>query len=82
MTFHTEADPTSISPTQIEYRQADTAGQLDADTVILAGDVRADRSLAEELSADGHEVHVVGDADEEWYIEGAVRSGHRVGAAL
>ena len=82
VTFHTEADPTSISPTQIEYRQADTAGQLDADTVILAGDVRADRSLAEELSADGHEVHVVGDADEEWYIEGAVRSGHRVGAAL
>jgi hypothetical protein len=56
--------------------------RLEADTVIFAGGVRADRSLADTLVADGHEVHIVGDADEEWYIEGAVRSGHRVGAAL
>jgi hypothetical protein len=55
---------------------------LDADTVIFAGAVHADRSLADALLADGHEVHIVGDADEEWYIEGAVRSGHRVGVAL
>jgi 2,4-dienoyl-CoA reductase (NADPH2) len=50
--------------------------------VVIAGGVRADRSLADTLLAAGHEVHVVGDAGEEWYIEGAVRSGHRVGAAL
>ena len=80
--FHTEAEATAISPTQVEYRQADMTHRLEADTVIFAGGVRADRSLADTLVADGHEVHIVGDADEEWYIEGAVRSGHRVGAAL
>ena len=82
VTFHTEAKTTSISPTQVEYRQADMTLHLDADTVIFAGAVHADRSLADALLADGHEVHIVGDADEEWYIEGAVRSGHRVGVAL
>ena len=82
VTFHTEAEATSISPTQVEYRQADMTLHLDADTVIFAGAVHADRSLADALLADGHEVHIVGDADEEWYIEGAVRSGHRVGVAL
>ena len=80
--FHTEAELTAISLTQVEYQQADSTHQLDADTVIFAGDVRSDRTLAEALSAEGHEVHVVGDAGDEWYIEGAVRSGHRVGAAL
>lgn len=82
VTFHTKAEATSISPTQVEYQQADMTLQLDADTVIFAGAVHADRSLADTLLADGHEVHIVGDADEEWYIEGAVRSGHRVGVAL
>ena len=80
--FHTEAETTAISPTRVEYRQGDATLRLDADTVVIAGGVRADRSLADTLLAAGHEVHVVGDAGEEWYIEGAVRSGHRVGAAL
>jgi 2,4-dienoyl-CoA reductase (NADPH2) len=80
--FHTEAETTAISPTQVEYQQGDATLRLDADTVVIAGGVRADRSLADTLLAAGHEVHVVGDAAEEWYIEGAVRSGHRVGAAL
>jgi 2,4-dienoyl-CoA reductase (NADPH2) len=80
--FHTDAETTAISPTHVEYRQGDATHRLDADTVVIAGGVRADRSLADALMAEGHEVHVVGDAAEDWYIEGAVRSGHRVGAAL
>ena len=80
--FHTEAEATAISPTHVEYQQGEASLLLEADTVVIAGGVRADRSLADALQAEGHEVHVVGDAAEEWYIEGAVRSGHRVGAAL
>lgn len=80
--FHTEAEATAISPTHVEYQQGEASLLLEADTVVIAGGVRADRSLADALLAEGHEVHVVGDAAEEWYIEGAVRSGHRVGAAL
>ncbi len=34
------------------------------------------------MAAAGFEVHVVGDAAEVGYIQGAVRSGHLVGRAL
>ncbi len=80
--FHAGAETTAISPTGVEYLQDGVTHRLEADTVVIAGGVRADRTLADTLLAGGHEVHVVGDADGEWYIEGAVRSGHRVGAAL
>jgi len=82
VTFHTEAEPTAISLTHVDYQQAGSSHQLEADTVIFAGGVEADRSLADALRDNGHEAHVVGDAGDERYIEGAVRSGHRVGGTL
>jgi len=44
--------------------------------------VHADRSVAQRMEAAGLEVHVVGDAGEVGYIQGAVRSGHLAGRAL
>ena len=82
VTFHTEAEPTAISRTHVEYQQAGSSHQLQADTVIFAGGVEPDRSLVDALRDNGYEAHVVGDAGDEWYIEGAVRSGYRVGVAL
>lgn len=80
--FHTEAEVVAITTDHVEYRQGDDTHRVPADDVVIAGGVHADRSLADFLADAGHEVHVVGDAAEEWYIEGAVRSGHRVAAAL
>jgi len=42
--------------------------------VIVAGEVRSGAPLADELRAAGVEVHVVGDAAEVGYIEGAIHS--------
>jgi 2,4-dienoyl-CoA reductase (NADPH2) len=56
--------------------------QLAADAVLLATGVVPDRSLANALEALGIEVHIVGDAGEVGYLEGAVHSGARVGLAV
>jgi 2,4-dienoyl-CoA reductase (NADPH2) len=56
--------------------------QLAADAVLLATGVVPDRALAQALGAAGVEVHVIGDAGELGYLEGAVHSGARVGLAL
>lgn len=42
--------------------------------MIVAGEVRAGAPLADELRAAGVEVHVIGDAAEVGYIEGAIHS--------
>ena len=54
----------------------------DADHVVVASGVHADPSVADLMAAEGFEVHVVGDAGEVGYIQGAVRSGYLVGRAL
>jgi 2,4-dienoyl-CoA reductase (NADPH2) len=53
-----------------------------ADHVLLATGVVPDRRLAEALAPLGKELHVVGDADEVGYLEGAILSGARVGGIL
>jgi 2,4-dienoyl-CoA reductase-like NADH-dependent reductase (Old Yellow Enzyme family) len=53
-----------------------------ADAVVVAGEVRAGAPLADMLDARGVEVHVVGDAGEVGYIEGAIHSAWRVARAI
>ena len=59
--------------------------RFDADSVLLAGSVQPDSSLAEAIRTGiggNVEVHVVGDAGTVGYIEGAIRSGYEVGVGL
>jgi 2,4-dienoyl-CoA reductase (NADPH2) len=53
-----------------------------ADQVLLATGVVPDQRLALDLAAQGLETHVVGDAQQVGYLEGAILSGARVGRAL
>ncbi len=59
--------------------------RITADTVLLAGGVRPDPSLADAIRSavdPDVPVHIVGDAGEIGYIEGAIRSGHDVGCTV
>jgi 2,4-dienoyl-CoA reductase-like NADH-dependent reductase (Old Yellow Enzyme family)/thioredoxin reductase len=78
----TGAEVTAITADHVEYRVGDRTLTADADSVVLASGVHADRGVAERMEAAGLEVHVVGDAGEVGYIQGAVRSGHLAGRAL
>ena len=78
----TGAEVSMITADRVEYRVGDRSLASDADAVVLASGVHADRSTADRMEAAGFEVHVVGDAGEVGYIQGAVRSGHLVGRAL
>lgn len=71
-----------ITPTEVHYRTRDGQGSVPADAVVVATDVRAQAPLAVALRGRGVDVHVVGDAGEVGYIEGAVHSAWRVAADL
>lgn len=53
-----------------------------ADDVVVAGHVRPDPTLADELRAAGFDVRVVGDAADVGYLEGAIHSADRVARTL
>ena len=78
----TGAELVAVTADHVAYRVGDLERTADADQVILASGVHPDRSLAERLAGAGLEVHVVGDADDVGYIQGAVRSGYLVGRAI
>jgi NADPH-dependent 2,4-dienoyl-CoA reductase/sulfur reductase-like enzyme len=80
--FVTDAEVVEIRSTDVVYRVGETERLAPADQVVLAAGVHPDRSLADAAAAAGLEVHVVGDAGEVGYIQGAVRSGYLVGVAL
>ena len=71
-----------ITPTDVHYRTRDGERSVPADAVVVATDVRPQASLAEALRGRGVDVHVVGDAGEVGYIEGAVHSAWRTAATL
>lgn len=78
----TGAEVTAIHADRVEYRVGDHSLSAEADNVVLASGVHPDLGLAERMEAAGLEVHVVGDAGEVGYIQGAVRTGHLAGRAL
>ena len=86
VTLVRQADVTEITLTDVAYRTDGAELRVPAESVIIATDVEPGSGLATELStglADlGVELHVVGDAADVGYIEGAVRSAWQVAAQL
>ncbi len=78
----TGAELEAIHPGRVDYRVGERSQSVDADHVVLASGVVPDPTVADRLAAAGLDVHVVGDAGEVGYIQGAVRSGHLVGRSL
>jgi 2,4-dienoyl-CoA reductase-like NADH-dependent reductase (Old Yellow Enzyme family) len=77
-----EATVVEITPEEVVYDAGSEHRRAAADAVVVAGEVRAGAPLAEVLRDRGIEVHVVGDAGEVGYIEGAIHSAWRVGRAI
>jgi hypothetical protein len=77
-----EATVVEITAADVVYEVGGEQRRAPADTVVVAGEVHAGAPLADALQARGVEVHVVGDAGEVGYIEGAIHSAWRVAGAL
>lgn len=79
-----EADLVQIKSDRVQYRTA--YGQVQtvhADSVIMAlGAEPSGAGLADQVRKVCAEVHCIGDANELGYIEGAMRSGNRVGREI
>ena len=56
--------------------------EIFSDSVILADGVEADKTLIEKFTDLEVETHIIGDAESIGYIEGAIRSGNKVGRLL
>ncbi|MGK2929126.1 MAG: FAD-dependent oxidoreductase [Acidimicrobiales bacterium] len=82
VTLVRNAEVTEITPTEVAYRQDDVGFRIPAGTVIVASEVEPGGGLAVELRALGVEVHVVGDAADVGYIDGAIHSAWPVAASL
>ncbi len=66
----------------VVYRIGEEQRTVPADSVVVAGAVHPDASLAEDLRTAGLDVRVVGDAGGIGYIEGAVHSAWRVASEI
>jgi NADPH-dependent 2,4-dienoyl-CoA reductase/sulfur reductase-like enzyme len=66
----------SIGRDSVEYALADEVRSVKASQVIIASGVEPDHALADQLSTEGFDVRLVGDAERVGYIEGAIRSGY------
>jgi 2,4-dienoyl-CoA reductase-like NADH-dependent reductase (Old Yellow Enzyme family) len=77
-----EATVVEIAVDEVVYDVGDSRRRVPADAVVIADEVRAGAPLADMLQARGVEVHVIGDAGEVGYIEGAIHSAWRVARAI
>jgi len=67
----------------VEIEQGDGELRLiEADQILIASGVVPDTSMADSLEGRVRELHVIGDASEVGYLEGAMLAGARVGRAL
>ena len=82
VTFETGAVLVGIDEDRVHWRREADERATPADGVIMAGGVQTDSVSAGWFADFGVEVHLVGDAAEIGYIEGAVRSGNRVGRMI
>jgi 2,4-dienoyl-CoA reductase-like NADH-dependent reductase (Old Yellow Enzyme family)/NADPH-dependent 2,4-dienoyl-CoA reductase/sulfur reductase-like enzyme len=76
------ATVSAITAGEVIYEADGGEHRVPADTVIVAGAVCAGGDLAGALEADGIDVHVVGDACDVGYLEGAVHSAWRAARVL
>lgn len=82
VSFITGAQLTGITESGVSYQAGEETHTVRSDAVVIASGVHADASIAEQLRADGFDVHVVGDAASVGYIEGAVRTGYLAGRLI
>jgi NADPH-dependent 2,4-dienoyl-CoA reductase/sulfur reductase-like enzyme len=76
------AEVTEITSTEVAYRVDGVEARVPAGTVVVASEVEAGSDLASALEDLGLEVHVVGDASEVGYLEGAIHSAWAVAAEI
>jgi NADPH-dependent 2,4-dienoyl-CoA reductase/sulfur reductase-like enzyme len=74
--FVTDVALRSIGRDSVEFDVVDEVRTVKASQVIIASGVEPDHALADQLSAEGFDVRLVGDAERVGYIEGAIRSGY------
>jgi 2,4-dienoyl-CoA reductase-like NADH-dependent reductase (Old Yellow Enzyme family) len=79
---HREAEVVEITPSAVHYRVGDELARVPADLVVVASYVEAGAPLADDLRARGPDVHLVGDAGEVGYIQGAIHSAWSVARSL
>jgi 2,4-dienoyl-CoA reductase-like NADH-dependent reductase (Old Yellow Enzyme family)/NADPH-dependent 2,4-dienoyl-CoA reductase/sulfur reductase-like enzyme len=81
---HVERNATleAIDEHQVVYRVGDQQYTVAADDVIIASHVHAEPALAEALVAAGFTVHVIGDAAEVGYIDGAIHTAWKIAEEL
>lgn len=80
--FVTGSDLVAITESGVVHRVGDETSTIRADAVVIASGVHADATVAQQLTDDGFDVRVVGDASSIGYIEGAIRTGHLTGRAI
>jgi len=77
-----QATVVEIGADAVVYEVGGERRSAPADAVVVASEVRAGAPLADDLRARGLEVHVVGDAADVGYIEGAIHTAWRVARSL
>lgn len=77
-----EATVVEITTETVVYDVDDKRHHVSADAVVIASEVRSGSSLAESLESLDVEVHVIGDAADVGYIEGAIRTAWEVARIL
>ncbi|NUP25515.1 MAG: FAD-dependent oxidoreductase [Nocardia sp.] len=82
VTMYRRAVVQRITATHVEFRTGDEVSTAPADMVVVASDVSPGAPLADALAGVVPEVHVVGDAAEVDYIQGAIHSAWRVASGL
>jgi NADPH-dependent 2,4-dienoyl-CoA reductase/sulfur reductase-like enzyme len=80
--FVTGSELVEITRSAVTYRVGEDTITTPADAVVIASGVHPDSSVAQQLTDDGFEVRIVGDASSVGYIEGAIRSGYEAGRAI
>ena len=78
----TGAEVTAITDDGVVWRTNGTEQTTPTDLVVVTSELAADTSLADELRADGAEVHAVGDCAQPGFLEGAMRSAVELAVTL
>ena len=80
--LHNDVEVVEINKNSVICLRGMEEFEIFSDSVILAEGIEADKALSEKFADLEVETHVIGDAESIGYIEGAIRSGNKVGRLL
>ena len=80
--LHNDVEVVEINKNSVICLKGMEEFEIFSDSVILAEGIEADKALNEKFADLEVETHVIGDAESIGYIEGAIRSGNKVGRLL